>query len=569
MIFSSHSHLVFAGAFGLLAMQAPQAQVVFSENFRSSSIVGGEGSAPCQGGAGSGGPGTYLFPTGWLLRNVDNRVPDGTVAYINDAWEIRDEFPTQINNCVAFSTSFYSPNGQANDFMWSPSITVPASGGLLSWRARTYDANFRDGYEVRIMLATAGPPSGGTALLGNQLSESTQIFAIKAEQPEWISRSVRIDQYAGQAIHVGFRNNSDNKFILVIDDVRVAAAGPDLVAVFPTPISPYSRVPAAAGYSPELGISARNNGDLVLTNVIASARLIRNGANVGPALSSNTLASLSVGALFPFSWSIPAPPLSELGEWSVRYALRATQTELPGALVNNGLDTENITVSATELARHTGEVVGVIGIGSGNGGEVGVQFTVPNTMTYAGVRFGFTGKPETVDDGSGGTRPSNWAGNSLSANLRSFDTTTNKPGALIATTLAGTSVFTATTYDLPFANGPQTLSPGIYVVTINEPIIAGFPEDGSLPLALHIERFRNDTTWVNWPTSPFGGWENFETFGQGFAKTPQISLLTGLVLFNDGFEGAMRALGSPATQVNQATLRAATDRRLFARPTKD
>lgn len=136
MIFSSHSHLVFAGAFGLLVMQAPQAQVVFSENFRSSSIVGGEGSAPCEGGAGSGGPGTYVFPTGWLLRNVDNRVPDATVAYINDAWEIRDEFPTQINNCVAFSTSFFSPNGQANDFMWSPSITVPASGGLLSWQSR-------------------------------------------------------------------------------------------------------------------------------------------------------------------------------------------------------------------------------------------------------------------------------------------------------------------------------------------------------------------------------------------------------------------------------------------------
>ena len=129
MTHSSPRCLVLVGLVGLFFTQTLPAQAVFSENFRSPSVTGVEGGAPCQGGAGSGGPGTFLFPPGWLLRNVDNRTPDGTVAYVNDAWEVRDEFPSQLNNCVAFSTSFYSPNGQADDFMWSPPITVPASGG--------------------------------------------------------------------------------------------------------------------------------------------------------------------------------------------------------------------------------------------------------------------------------------------------------------------------------------------------------------------------------------------------------------------------------------------------------
>jgi hypothetical protein len=563
----STSSLVLAYFLGLFSIQALHAQVVFSENFRSSSTPGLDGSAPCQGGAGSGGPGTYLFPAGWLLRNVDNNTPDGTVSYINDAWEVRDEFPSQINNCVAFSTSFYSPNGRANDFMWSPSITVPSSGGRLSWRARAYDAQFRDGYEVRIMLASAGPPSGGSGVLGNQISASSLLFTIAAEQADWSTRDIRIDEFAGQAIHVGFRNNSDNKFILVIDDVQVAAAGPDLVAIFPTQISPYTRVPFAAGYSPDLGVNARNNGDTVLTNVTASARLSRNSVNVGAALLATNLTSLSVGATVPLSWSTPAPPLTELGFWSVRYVLRATQSELPGALANNSVDTEGITVSATELTRYTGAVIGQLGIGVGNGGELGVQFSVPNTIRYAGVRFGFNPKPETEDNGMGGSRPSNWAGTSITANLRSFDSTTNKPGAIIATTLAGRAIFTATTYDLPFAIGPQTLTPGTYVVTINEPIIPGFAQDSTLPLAMHRERFSNDITWVNWPTSPFGGWENFEAFGPSFLFTPQISLLTTMELFKDGFEGAASAPGIPATTPVEATQREPIKQLLFARPT--
>ena len=91
-------HLAIAALIGLALAASVQAQIVFTETFRSPSIPGPEGSTPCQD---FGGPGTYAFPTGWLLRNVDARAPDASVAYVNDAWEVRDEFPSVLNNCVA------------------------------------------------------------------------------------------------------------------------------------------------------------------------------------------------------------------------------------------------------------------------------------------------------------------------------------------------------------------------------------------------------------------------------------------------------------------------------------
>ena len=54
-----------------------------------------------------GGPGTYPFPDGWLLRNVDARTPNAAVAWVNDAWEVREDFDDpSSNNCVACSTSY-------------------------------------------------------------------------------------------------------------------------------------------------------------------------------------------------------------------------------------------------------------------------------------------------------------------------------------------------------------------------------------------------------------------------------------------------------------------------------
>lgn len=174
------------------------------------------------GGPTDGGPGTYKFPDGWLLRNSDGRSPDNNVKYINNAWERREDFNSNPTDSAAFSTSWYNPAGQADDWMWTPAIVLPSGENpiKLKWKAVTYDPLFRDGYEVRIMISP-NIPTGGTGDLGNQVTHSTLLWNTTAENSSWTDREVDLNAYKGRTVRIAFRNNSTDKFILAIDDVIV------------------------------------------------------------------------------------------------------------------------------------------------------------------------------------------------------------------------------------------------------------------------------------------------------------------------------------------------------------
>ncbi len=184
------------------------AQVLFSEDFD-----GIPGST-------AGGAGTYAFPAGWLLMNSDNFSPDPSVAYVNDAWERREDFKFNPGDSAAFSTSWYSPAGTADDWMWTPQITLTGNNLKLSWRAVAYDVDFKDGYEVRIMVSP-NEPSGGNGAIGNQVTNSTVLFSTPAEDTAWTHHEVSLNNFAGQTVRIGFRNNSNDKFLLLVDDVMV------------------------------------------------------------------------------------------------------------------------------------------------------------------------------------------------------------------------------------------------------------------------------------------------------------------------------------------------------------
>lgn len=164
-------------------------------------------------------PGFYPFPAGWRLRNVDNMTPHSEVAYINNAWVRRENLFTLTDSC-AYSSSYGVPVRQADDWMWTPAITLPDRATALRWRARTSDPLYRDGYEVRIMVAP-NEPTGGTGSIGNQVSASTVLFSTTGEDPNWITRTVSLESYAGKTVYIAYRNNSTDKFILFVDDVTV------------------------------------------------------------------------------------------------------------------------------------------------------------------------------------------------------------------------------------------------------------------------------------------------------------------------------------------------------------
>ncbi len=199
--------------------------VIFSEDFDNIS------------GPTAGGPGTYTFPAGWLLANVDNRTPAGSVAYVNQAWERREDFIFNVADSCAFSTSWTSPAGIADDWMWTPLIGQITPGSVLKWKAVAPDAEFPDGYEVRVMPVSNGPPNGSDGNIGNMVSNSTIVFSIAAENSSWTDREVDLSGYAGQSVYIAFRNTSNDQFLLLIDDIEVTGNG---ITVEPEPVTFYA-----------------------------------------------------------------------------------------------------------------------------------------------------------------------------------------------------------------------------------------------------------------------------------------------------------------------------------------
>jgi hypothetical protein len=526
-----------------LALAAPltQAQTIYTEDFT-------DASAPCDPAAVGGLPaGTYPFPADWLLHNTDNNTPNINVGYVNAAWRVREDFVTSaVTNCVAFSTSWYTPIGVANDWMWTPLISLPASASVLSWRALAADASYRDGYEVRVMTAASGPPTGGAGFIGNQITSSTVVFSTAAEASAWTPHQVSLSAFSGQSIYVGFRNYSSDKFLLLVDDVAVNGTAPNLLAATPKPTSAYTRVPTGLAYVPDLGVGASNTGAVTLTNIQGIATLFQNAAANGVS-NATAVPTLAVGASSPMLFPTALGAMAGDGSWTVSYTMNADESGSEPNTADNTIVSAATLVGGSELARFENAPSQTLGIGAGNGGEIGVQFTLPAAISIAGIRFGLSAHPDDP------MNPDNWLGLSMVANLRAFDTGTGKPGAIIASTEPGATTRDPIVYDLPFVGGPQLLQPGTYVATVVEPAGIGT----TITLFMHTSRFQPDTAWVNWPTIPGGDWLNLEDLGSNFALAPQISLLTSLSLFGDGFETTAGAglMSTPGAQGGDVKLR--------------
>ena len=170
-----------------------QAQI-FLENFEAVPLTSGTGSVPA----------------GWTLHNVDNLSPATNVNFMgSDAWKVRSVNGTK----AAVSTSWYTPAGTSNDWMVTPSISVPASGNIfLRFKEFAPDPSFPDGYKVYISTT------------GNSVADFTNpaVLSVPASNSTaFTTKLVNLSSFLGQNIYIAFRNDNQDKFLLYIDDVEV------------------------------------------------------------------------------------------------------------------------------------------------------------------------------------------------------------------------------------------------------------------------------------------------------------------------------------------------------------
>jgi hypothetical protein len=255
------NYLFVACAFLLLAPFISFGQtIVFSEDFDgvNTAATGGD---------------QYGFPSNWTRINVDGGTPFSTL--ITSAWVRRED----INNypdSVAVSTSYMTPSGIADDWMWTPPIAIPTgSASTLTWNAQALSSGYADGYSVRVMLAP-NTPNGTTGNLGNMVTNSVEIFTIPAENSIWTSRSVSLGAYAGQTIQIAYRNNSNDKYILYIDDITITQPIENDIKLLSTlRASEYTIMPETQASPLLLQSSIQNIGVLNATNVFLRATVLK------------------------------------------------------------------------------------------------------------------------------------------------------------------------------------------------------------------------------------------------------------------------------------------------------
>lgn len=464
----------------ILFCNVSNAQVVYLETF--DNIAGST----------AGGAGTYSFPSTMLTRNVDNLTPNAAVAYVTDSWIRREDFVNNVADSCAFSTSWYTPAGVSNDWMWTPAIANIPANSELSWNAVTYDPAYPDGYEVRIMTVA---PTGGAGAIGNQITNSTVLFTVVAEATTWTSHSVSLSAYAGQTVYIGFRNNSNDKFILLIDDIKVEALTSFDASILSAPSwSEYTIIPESQQPSLSLSAEVDNNGSSPVTNVVLSAEVL--DGSMSPVFTSNSLplALLAPSTTSTLSTTNNFTPTAQ-DTYTAFYSVSIAETDANPN--NDTLTGGSVIISDTTMARDNSTVSGALGIGAGTQGYLGNQYTISQPTILSSVSIFLTNQLATSSVGIAvfeivGGIPTNLLYSS--------------PTLVLPTDTSGLLTFEVS------PGAPLTLNPGNYLV-------AAVETDSTLTLGVTTSIFTPGTVWVDWVGNPNGTWVNVETFGPAFERT--------------------------------------------------
>lgn len=183
---------------------------------------------------------TSLQDAGWTLYN-DANTPFGTyAAAFPNAWNVIN-WQVENGNLVASSPSWFTTIAQADRWLVSPAITLPANSTVaLEFFARAHQGTpYDDGFKLKISTTTTAKAS-----FTNILAVDHAVNLPISDQTPY---QVNLSAYAGQTIYLAWVNDFTNGNILSTDDIDVVAT-PVLAAedfnkkdltIYPNPIADY------------------------------------------------------------------------------------------------------------------------------------------------------------------------------------------------------------------------------------------------------------------------------------------------------------------------------------------
>lgn len=206
--------------------------------------------------------------------------------------------PVNGTDTFAVSTSWLNPtSNSASAWLITPTINNIAINTVLSWEALAPDINNQDGYEIYISTVNTSTPN---------ISQFTNlVYSMTAENSTWQTRGISLGAFAGQNIRIAFKNNSNNKYQLWLDDIVVSniTNGFDASAVEHS-VYKYSTI----NTNNTISATFKNTGYTPITNLTINYK-INNSVSISetkilsPAL--NYLDSRELSFTIPYSSTIP------------------------------------------------------------------------------------------------------------------------------------------------------------------------------------------------------------------------------------------------------------------------
>lgn len=157
------------------------------------------------------------IPAGWSVYDVDNKTPRAEIQFLvpHGGWQsISDPKDTSSTNRVFASPSWYTDStGASDDWLVLPPLGDIPANVCLSWYAYSQDIGYPEAYEV-IVSTTGGTPA--------DLANGDTLLFVDEESQDFTFRSVNLSEYAGSDVWIAFHHSSVDKFLLVLDDIRLA-----------------------------------------------------------------------------------------------------------------------------------------------------------------------------------------------------------------------------------------------------------------------------------------------------------------------------------------------------------
>lgn len=102
----------------------------------------------------------------------------------------------------------------ADDWIITPAVKIKARDALLSWKAKAVCENSKSGDGYKVLLSTSGNRP--------EDFKEAPIYTIGEEtRNQWSEHLVNLGEYVGKSVYIAFVNNSFDREVLAIDDIKV------------------------------------------------------------------------------------------------------------------------------------------------------------------------------------------------------------------------------------------------------------------------------------------------------------------------------------------------------------